>query len=280
MENQDIFIFTTRNLGQNENELFYDAEKLSLENESNLLNFHRFNLKDSFPKSEIKKLIYNDSNKILSFVNKLDVNEIKEEQIIPIRKWCQSGTNEATKEDIKDELFELIDLYPYFDFSEIFHHSRYLDENLRNNILKLKNKNIFGYRTLDIGKNIEVISTIENFIFSLLKDISKYLKISVNDLFFKNQLYLFLHDKDLDYKQDDYYLYSDEIEKYFLNNNPKLIEELGKENIKNNTGKFTVIIFMHENGEVYKILKNVGNIERIEIDLKKLAFQLKRLRTI
>jgi len=172
------------------------------------------------------------------------------------------------------------DLYPYFDFSEIFHHPRYLDEKLRNNILKLKNKNIFGYRTLDIGKNIEVISTIENFIFSLLKDISKYLKISVNDLFFKNQLYLFLHDKDLDYKKDDYYLYSDEIEKYFLNNNPKLIEELGKENIKNNTAKFTVIIFMHEKGEVYKILKNVGNIERIEIDLKILAFQLKRLRTV
>lgn len=279
MENQDIFIFTTRNLGQNENELFYDAEKINLENDSNLLGFHRFNLKSTFPKSEIKNLIYIDNKRILSYINELKSNGINDIQIKPILKWFENGAKEDTKEEIKDELEYLIDFYPYFSFTEIFHHKGYLDINLRNRILKIKNKNIFGYRTLDVGKEFEVVGTIKNFIFSLITDISKHMEISVKDLFFKNNLYLFLHDKDIDYKKNDYYLQADEIEKYFLNNNPKLIEVLGKENILSKPEKFSVAIFMHETGQVYNTLKDVSNIERIEIHLKKLAFQLKKNRT-
>lgn len=251
-DNSNVFIFTTRTFdNESKTALFQNSEKIDINADTllnkNLFLFNKLNLSIQ-KKRALLKDIYKDKKLLKEFLEKTDVNkDVKEHILIKLKN----------NNEIPDFLYnDFIEKYSKSESELPFLLAKIYEEKSifsnRLHISKVKNCNIFGYRTLDLETQLEVLNTCDNFIYSLVSDISEYLKEkNVKDFFENRNVFLILHEKDIKFpSKTDYALTDNEKEEYLIENNPGL-KEIPLKNLN-------VIIFQESLGKIFTIL-NSGN---------------------
>ena len=246
MKKDNVFIFTTRIFdNEGKNALFQNCEKVKINDDiflqKNLYSFNKLNLHTQ-KKRALLEDIYKDKEILKEFLFNLH-NKKERALLVDIykqKKKFSEFKNPETKTRILIKLYKNKEITDelYKDFIEIYSNSKeslpfslseiYKDNSMSPNrlyISKVKDKNIFGYRTLDLGTKTEILNTRQNFIYSLVSDISDYFKVEDIKSFFENKnVFLILHEKDINFPpKTDYALTNKEIVEYLIKNNPKLI---------------------------------------------------------
>ena len=257
MKKENIFIFTTRIFdNKSKKALFQDCEKIKISDnvflKKNLYLFNKLHL--NIPtKQMLLESIYKDKTLLAQFLENTNENQdIKERILIKLKK--NKEVSDILYKDFIEKYSCSKEILP-FSLSDIYNNNILLSSRLYIN--KVKNENIFGYRTLEVDKaGVDVLNTREDFIYSFVADVADYLKEKNATSFFENKnVYLILHEKDIHFPEiTDHALTETEIKRYLFENNPRL-SDIPVKNLN-------VIVFQETIGKIINIVKS-GKSENI-----------------